>query len=409
VVFGCILGGAVHDFLAGAMSIRNGGEGLPDIIGRYLGRIPRHLSTLFILILMVLVGTVFVKGPAMLIAQMLPAGTVGDWAGATGFLTSTLHGNSVWLWTIMLVIFGYYVLATLLPIHTIIGRVYPVFAVALLVMVAGLAMGILSGRLELPRFTLANLHPAGTVAWPVIFITVSCGAVSGFHATQCALMARCMRTERRMRLIFYGAMIGEGFIGLVWASAAQGYFGSSELLQKALADGGPGAIVYEICTSIMGAAGGVLAVLGVIVLPITSGDTAFRVARLILADYLKLPQTRVRNRYLLALPMFVLAAVLNFVDFTVIWRYFGWANQALAAVTLWAATVYLGRRGGYWWLAAFPAVFMTVMTTTYILVEETGFGLQHTIGTVIGLIAGAAALTAFLAVRPRLRSSAPPS
>lgn len=395
VVFGCILGGAVHDFLAGAMSLRNGGAGLPDLIGRYLGRVPRHLATAFILTLMVLVGTVFVKGPAMLIAQMLPAEQVGNWLGNPEFMTSVHSGNSTWLWMVMLGIFGYYILATMLPIHTIIGRIYPVFAVALLIMVAGLAYSILTGGMEMPEFTLANLHPEASLAWPVIFITVSCGAVSGFHATQCPLMARCMGSERRMRLIFYGAMIGEGFIGLVWATAAQGFYGSTSLLNDALAEGGPGHVVREVCTSTMGYAGGILAILGVVVLPITSGDTAFRVARLIMADYLKLPQTRAVNRYILALPMFLLAIVLNFVDFTLIWRYFGWANQALAAVTLWAAAVYLARRGNYWWLAALPALFMTVMTVTFILVEENGFNLSQRTGTALGTAAGVAATVLF--------------
>jgi carbon starvation protein CstA len=404
VVFGCILGGAVHDLLSGAMSIRNDGAGLPDLIGHYLGQPARHLATAFLLVLMVLVGTVFVKGPAMLLVQLLPAETVGGWigGGATSFLTGNAAGQPVWLWVIMVVIFTYYLLATLLPIDVIIGRVYPFLAVALLVMVAGLGFALITGRLPAPPFTLANLHPSGIPAWPVIFITVSCGAVSGFHATQSPLMARCLGSERHLRLVFFGAMIAEGFIALVWAGAAQGFYGSTAALNQALLAGGPGQVVHDVCTTTMGAVGGVLAILGVVVLPITSGDTAFRVARLIVGDYLGLSQKLVRNRYLVALPIFAVAMALNFVNFTIIWRYFGWANQTLAAVTLWTGAVFLARRGRRWWLAAAPAVFMTVVTVSYIMVEKVGLGLGVRTGTVIGAAVGMICLVAFLVARPRL-------
>jgi len=404
VVLGCVLGGAVHDFLSGAMSIRNGGAGLPDLIGHCLGNTSRHLATGFILVLTVLVGTVFVKGPALLIVQLLPAATVGGWlgGGAESFLTQNVAAQPMWLWVVMAAIFIYYLFATLLPIDVIIGRFYPFLAIALLVMVAGLGFALLTGRLPAPHFTLDNLHPGSLPAWPIIFITVSCGAVSGFHATQSPLMARCLGSERHMRLVFYGAMIAEGFIALVWAGAAQGFYGSTSALSQVLAAGGPGQVVHEVCTTTMGAFGGVLAVLGVVVLPITSGDTAFRVARLIAADYLKLPQQRVRNRYLVALPLFAVAAALNFVNFAVIWRYFGWANQTLAAVTLWTGAVYLARTRSRWWLAALPATFMTAVTVTYILVEKVGLGLPYRTGTILGLAVAAAALGWFLAVRPRL-------
>jgi len=409
VVLGTIFGGAVHDHLSGVMSIRNDGAGLPDLIARYLGGAIRHVAVLFILTLMVLVGTVFVKGPAALIVSILPAETVAGWFGleGAGFLGESFHGLSVWLWVVMLFIFLYYVVATLLPIDRIIGRLYPFFAASLLVMVAGLGGAILLGRIDTPGFTLANLHPQGIPAWPIIFITVSCGAISGFHATQSPLMARCLKSERHMRLVFYGAMVGEGIIALVWATVSQGYYGGPAGLAAAL---GPNlnnatVVVHAICTDVMGPFGGILAILGVVVLPITSGDTAFRVGRLILADYFHLPQDRPRNRYVLALPLFAVSLVLNFVPFGVIWRYFGWANQTLAAVTLWAGAAFLSRRGKAWWLAALPATFMTVMTVTFLLVErrENGcLGLDHSIGTAIGLAVGLAALAAFLAFRRRL-------
>ena len=404
IVFGCILGGAVHDFLVGAMSIRNNGAGLPELVCHYLGDWVKHMATFFILLLMLLVGTVFVKGPALLIVELLPAETVGSWFGspAAAWLESNVFGLSAWLWLVMIVIYAYYVVATLLPIDMIIGRLYPFFALALLVMVAGLGFALLAGHIPMPDFTLANLHPKQLPAWPLIFITVSCGAVSGFHATQSPLMARCLKSEKHMRIVFYGAMISEGVIALVWAAVAQGFFGGSAGLAAALANGGPGSVVHDACLATMGVAGGILAVLGVVVLPITSGDTAFRVGRLILADYFHLPQKRILNRYLLAVPLFALSLGLNFVNFDIIWRYFGWANQTLAAVALWAGAVFLARRHSRWWLAFFPAIFMTVVTTSYILVDEVGFRLRHDLGTALGIAAGVVAAVVFLYMLPRL-------
>ena len=394
---GLHLGWCGPRFLIGAMSIRHDGAGLPDLIGHYFGAAAKHVSTFFILLLMLLVGTVFVKGPALLLVELLPAETVGSWFGpaATTWLETSYFGTSAWLWLVMLVVYIYYVLATLLPIDTIIGRLYPFFAVALLIMVTGLGMALLTGRIPLPAFTLSNLHPQRLPAWPLIFITVSCGAVSGFHATQSPLMARCLKNEKHMRLVFYGAMISEGVIALVWAGVALGYYAGSPGLAAALAAGGPGAVVHDTCLATMGAFGGILAVLGVVVLPITSGDTAFRVGRLILADYFRVPQSRIVNRYLFAVPLFGLSLSLNFVDFDIIWRYFGWANQALAAVALWCGAVFLARRRSRWWLAAIPAVFMTVVTTSYILIEDVGFGMNPALGTLLGLAGGGAAALGF--------------
>lgn len=404
VVFGCILGGAVHDLLAGAMSMRNGGAGLPDMIGHYLGNGVKHVATFFILLLMVLVGTVFVKGPAMLIVEVLPAKTVGGLFGdsAIAWLQSSYYGLSVWHWLVMLVIFVYYILAALLPIDVLIGRIYPFFAAALLIMVTGLGIALLRGQIPMPDFTLDNLHPQHLPAWPLIFITVSCGAVSGFHATQCPLMARCLKNEKSMRLVFYGAMIAEGVIALVWSGVALGFYGGSVGLAEAIDKVGPGGVVHDTCIATMGFWGGVLAILGVVVLPITSGDTAFRVGRLILADYLHLSQAKPLNRYVLAIPLFGISLFMNFIDFDIVWRYFGWANQTLAAVTLWAAAVFLARRHSRWWLAFAPAVFMTVVTTSYILVEDVGFGLSQSVGTYLGLGAGVLAGLVFLVMLPRL-------
>jgi carbon starvation protein CstA len=267
-------------------------------------------------------------------------------------------------------------------------------------MVAGLLWAILTGRLDLPPFTLANLHPDAAPAWPIIFITVSCGAISGFHATQSPLMARCLKSEGHMKAVFYGSMIVEGLIALIWAAAAGGFYGGVEGLAAALGpQRNPALVVNQVCLGTMGAIGGVLAVLGVVVLPITSGDTAFRAGRLIAADYLGLPQQRVANRYKVAVPLFAISLALNFVPFGVVWRYFGWANQALAAITLWACAVFLAERGRLWWIAAGPATFMTVMTATYLLVEKRAngcLGLDPTLGTILGLVVGALALGLFV-------------
>ncbi|MDH7503349.1 MAG: carbon starvation CstA family protein [Verrucomicrobiota bacterium] len=405
IVLGCIFGGAVHDFLSGTMSVRNNGAGLPDLIGYYLGGAARHVATFVILLLMVLVGTVFVKGPAMLLVELVPAEKVAGWLGGTGtqWLQTSFHGLSGWTWVVMIVIYVYYLLATLMPIDKIIGRFYPFLALALLIVVFGLGAALLVGQIPSPEFTLKNLHPNHLPAWPLIFITVSCGAVSGFHATQSPLMARCLKSEKHMRVVFYGAMIAEGIIALIWASAAQGFYHGTQGLADALKTaGGPGGVVHACCVSTMGVVGGALAILGVVVLPITSGDTAFRVARLMLADYFAVPQTRAMNRYKLVLPLFAVSFALNFVNFDVIWRYFGWTNQTLAAVALWSGTVFLAKRGNWWIMAFVPAVFMTVMTTTYILVEKIGLGLNPQIGTPAGILIGMAAATAFLVLRPRL-------
>ncbi|MBN2361947.1 MAG: carbon starvation protein A [Deltaproteobacteria bacterium] len=402
VVFGCILGGATHDLLAGSLSVRNNGAGLPDLIGHYLGPAARHVATAFIMVLMILVGTVFVKGPAGLIVRILPAETVGGLfgSGAVAALQAQVCGSPIWLWIVMLAIFLYYVLATMLPIDKLIGRVYPLFGACLIIMVVGLFIAIVGGRIQVPPFDLTNHHPAATPAWPIIFITVSCGAISGFHATQSPLMARCLKSESHMRPVFYGAMIVEGLIALVWATASSGYYGGVAGLSAAMGPGhNPAIVVHEVCVGTLGALGGVLAVLGVVVLPITSGDTAFRAGRLIAADYLRLPQIKVANRYKVALPLFAISLALNFIPFGIIWRYFGWANQTLAAVTLWACAVALARKGSWWWVAALPATFMTVMTFTYILVEsrQNGcFGMDRAWGTGIGLVLGAASLALFL-------------
>lgn len=367
IVFGCILGGAVHDYMTGMISCRMGGASISEIVGTYLGRGMKQVMRVFSVVLLVLVGTVFVTSPATLIAMLTPE------ALNTGF------------WVVVILI--YYLLATLLPIDKLIGRIYPVFGVVLIVMVIGIAGGIFIEGYKIPELTLANLHPDGKPVWPYMFVTVACGAVSGFHATQSPMMARCMKTERDGRKIFYGAMISEGVIALIWAAAGVAFYGSTGGLQNALATLGQSGVVYNISTTLLGVLGGALAVIGVVVCPITSGDTAFRSARLTLADWFKIDQGKIRKRLMLTIPLLLVGAVLTRMDFDVVWRYFSWSNQTLAMIALWAAAVYIHKNCAKYasLIAAFPAMFMSGVSSTYILMADEGFRISKNIAYPAGV------------------------
>ena len=383
IVFGSILGGAVHDYMSGMISARHGGASIAELSGHYLGGAVKWIMRIFSVVLLVLCGTVFVTSPASLLDRLTP-----DWMNGT-------------FWAI--VILAYYLLATLLPIDKLIGRLYPVFGVLLIVM-AGAAMGGIifsGGRYTIPELSLQNLHPDGTPVWPYMFITVACGAVSGFHATQSPMIAKCIRSEKEGRAVFYGAMIGESVIALVWAAAGVAFYGTTQLLSEAL-KGGAANAVYEISTGVLGGVGGVLAIAGVIVCPITSGDTAFRSARLILAETFHLDQTKIRNRLLITIPLLAVGglltwfAVVNDNGFQTIWRYFSWSNQTLAMIALWVATAYLLKNGKYRFgslLTAFPATFMTAVSITYLLMAQEGFRLNQ----LVSYIAGAAAAAVLFA------------
>ncbi len=403
IILGVILGGGIHDFISGVMSLKHDGESLPDLIGRYLGPVARHASTIFILILCVLVGATFVRGSANLIVTLIPC----DWAGGflngavTNALCTQAGAQTGWMWLLMTLVFLYFSLATILPIDKIIGKIYPFMALALVVMVLGLTWSIITGKIPPVPLIMDTTHPNDLPAWPIIIITVSCGAISGFHATQSPIMARCLGSYRRAKSIFYGSMLAEAFIALVWAWVAINYYGGTEGLVAALGTNLQNTphVVYSICHNLLGPFGGFLAVLGVIALPITTGDTALRAARLILADYFKLPQNKVSNRFLLAAPVFAATIMLFFLPFSVIWRYFGLANQMLGAVVLWSCACFLARLGNRWWLAALPATFMTAMTVTYLMVESRDhgcLGLDMRIGTAIGIGAGLLALAWFI-------------
>ncbi len=372
IVFGCIFGGAVHDYLSGMISLRQGGASLPEIIGEELGATMRNVMRVCAMVLMVLVGAVFVTTPAGLLANMMP-----DWADAV-------------FWSA--VIFVYYILATLLPIDKLIGRVYPLFGVALLAMALGVSYGIFSNPGWMPELTdgLASHHPKGLAVLPMLCITVACGALSGFHATQSPMMARCMKNERLGRPIFYGAMILEGVVALIWAAASIKFAGSYEKLAEM---GNPAIVVNAICQNWLGTVGAVLAILGVVAAPVTSGDTAFRSARLIMADFLRFRQDKIWRRLALCLPIFAISAVLMVVDFDILWRYFAWFNQTLGTITLWAVTVWLARHEKCFWITLLPAMFMTFITGSYILTAPEGFRLPLLPSIVAGIV-GAALLSA---------------
>lgn len=375
IVFGCIFGGAVHDYFSGMISLRKNGASLPEIVGDELGPVVRLVMRIFSLVLMVLVGTVFVTTPAGLLATM----THG----------ASLVGSPLF-WSI--IIFIYYILATLLPIDALIGRIYPLFGVALLFMAVGVMFGIFTHDGFMPEVTSAwvNHNPNQSLSiFPMLFITIACGAISGFHATQSPMMARCMKNEKLGRRVFYGSMITEGIVALIWAAAAIKYAGSYERLAELMTAGGnmnPAIIVNAICNDWLGSVGAILAILGVVAAPITSGDTAFRCARLIAADFLRYKQSTLVRRLIISLPLFLIAAVLMNINFDILWRYFAWFNQTLSIFTLWAVTVWLARKGKMFYLTLFPAMFMTCVCTSYILVAPEGFSLPYQYGVVAGVI-----------------------
>lgn len=370
IVAGSIFAGATHDYLAGMLSIRHNGETLPEIIGRYLGEGTRRLMSVFTVVLMVLVGVVFVAGPAKLLNNLTPP----------------QFDSTFWI----IVIFIYYILATLLPVDKIIGKVYPLFAIALLFMAVGILVMIYVVHPALPEFWdgIQNVHPQKDTLpiFPIMFVSIACGAISGFHATQSPLMARCMKSERYGRPVFYGAMITEGIVALIWAAAATYFFHGNGMGESNAA-----VIVNSITRNWLGAVGGVLAVLGVIAAPITSGDTAFRSARLIVADFVKMEQKSIRRRLYISLPMFVIAITILLYSlkdadgFDMIWRYFAWTNQTLAVFTLWAVTVFLVSTKRIYWVTLIPALFMTAVCSTYICIAPEGIGLSHPVSYGIGI------------------------
>lgn len=393
IVIGCIFMGAAHDFFSGMMSIRSGGANMPDIIGENLGRTMKRVMNIVVSFLLLAVGVSFVTGPADLIASL------------TGV------NKEIWLY----VIFAYYILATLLPIDKIIGTIYPFMGAALLFMAFGVGVILVAGDIsgsheimELTPSTLRNWHsdPENNIMIPMLFVVISCGAISGFHSTQSPLMARCLKSEKYSRPVFYGAMIAEGIVAMVWATAAMTYFGGPEGLNDAATNGvmingvltkvTPAIAVDVICRSWLGKVGAVIAVIGVVVCPITSGDTAFRSLRLTIADLLKSDQKPVMKRILISVPIFVLAFICCKVDFSTIWKYVGIGNQILATIVLWTASAYFIRKGKSHWLCSLPATFLTFVCVSYFIMAPYVSGGLH-LSPVAGYVVGGAVALGLLA------------
>lgn len=394
IVFGCVFAGAVHDYLSGMLSMRNGGGDLPSLVRKYLGGAAAKVLLVFAVFLLIMVGTVFVYSPAEILGHI--GGDKLMWIG---------------------LIFVYYIIATMLPIDKIIGKIYPVFSFSLLFMAVALTVVLFVKMPALPELWdgLGNMgkhtDPASFTEdiFPALFITIACGAISGFHATQSPLMARCMSSERKGRPIFYGAMITEGVVALVWATVSMWFFydapvpGYSQIAGAAATGYHTSApmVVSLVCNDWLGALGGVLAMLGVVAAPITSGDTAFRSARLIVAQAIRLNQRPKLNRIYICVPLFLVSLgmlvwqIQNPDGFNTIWKYFGWANQTLSVFTLWTITVYLVREKKPYIITLIPALFMTTVCTTFLAVSKTAFGLPANVGYCIGGVACLIALVWF--------------
>lgn len=395
IVLGTIFAGAVHDFTSAMLSLRQDGVSLPEVVGNELGGGARQVMRVFSVVLLVLVGAVFVITPSGLLASMTP-----DYMDVT-------------FWAV--VIFLYYLFATMLPIDKLIGKLYPLFGGALLFMAVALMGVMLFGGVGIPDGMadgLYNRHPqAETHAlFPMLFISIACGALSGFHATQSPMMARCLKNERLARPVFYGAMVAEGIVALIWAAAAIAFTGGYQGLAEYMAVDGhtPGTLVHDVSIGWLGVFGGVLAIIGVVAAPITTGDTALRSVRLIVADTLKLDQRKFLKRALISIPLFVVTFAVMMVDFQVLWRYFAWSNQSLAVFTLWAVTVYLARNRRFFYITLIPALFMTVVTVSYIFMAPEGFSLDTDLSLAIGGTAAAVLLAWFAAKLPAMRRETRP-
>lgn len=382
IVLGCIFVGATHDYIGGMLSMRNGGAGLPQLIGKYLGLTTKKIMLVFTVLLLIMVGTVFVYSPAEIL--------------------HTIWGSSA-MWIV--VIFVYYIIATMLPIDKIIGKVYPLFAFSLLFMAFALMIMLFVKMPDVPELWdgLGNMGMKTDPSWtdqifPCLFITIACGAISGFHATQSPLMARCVKSEKMGRPIFYGAMITEGLVALIWATVSSYFFYGSpapgyQIIEAARETGfhtSAPAVVNIICNDWLGIVGGILALLGVVAAPITSGDTAFRSARLIIAEAASIDQRPIRKRLYICLPLFVISIAMLFWQienpdgFNIIWQYFGWANQALSVFTLWTFTVYLVREGKPFFITLIPALFMTTICATYLFISRQAFHLPEPLAYTLG-------------------------
>ena len=382
ITFGTIFAGGVHDFFSGMMSERNDGASISEVCGIYLGHLMQNVMRVFSVVLLVMVGTVFAVGPAGLIVTLF-----GN-SGVSGLAAN----KELWLWIIL----AYYFIATFISIDKIIGKIYPIFGICLIIMALGVAFGIFTK----PEYTIPeiwtnfrNMHPSATPIWSFMFITVACGAISGFHATQSPLMARCMKSEKQGHFVFYGAMVCEGVIALIWAAAGCSLYEVTGGLNTGLAEimkNGQSAAIYDVCKKTMGGVGIALAMLGVIACPITSGDTAFRSARLTLADWFKIDQKHWKNRLYLCVPLLGIGAIVGHMDYSIVWRYFSWTNQTLAMIVLWTAAMYLYKAKKNYWIAAVPGTFMSAVSMTYFFCApeclNLGVGVAYPVGLILAVV-----------------------
>ena len=394
ITFGTVFAGAVHDYFAGMLSERNNGASISEVTGIYLGHTMKNVMRVFSVILLIMVGTVFAVGPAGLLVTLFKN---------SGVESGVVVQATFWLAIILI----YYFIATFISVDKVIGRVYPIFGICLIVMAVGVCAGTMTSGTPIPEIwnNFGNVHPNGTRIWAYMFITVACGAISGFHATQSPLMARCLKSERQGHFVFYGAMVAEGIIALIWAAAGCTLLGGEQLAELG---GGNATTVYTICTMTMGKVGIILAMLGVIACPITSGDTAFRSARLTIADWFKLDMGNWKTRLFLCIPVLGIGAILGFgntlgfIDYQIIWRYFSWSNQTLAMIVLWAAAMYLAQNKKNYWIAAVPATFMSAVSATYFVMAPECLGLipgltdNAAVGYPVGIVVAIAFLALFL-------------
>lgn len=390
ITFGTIFAGGVHDYFSGMLSERNDGVSIAEVTGIYMGSVMKNVMRVFSVVLLIMVGTVFAVGPAGLITTL-----IGN-SGASGILTN------VKMWTF--IILAYYFVATFISIDKIIGKIYPVFGICLIVMAIGVCIGIFThAEYQIPEIwsNFTNMHPDGKPVWSFMFITVACGAISGFHSTQSPLMARCMKSERQGHFVFYGAMTAEGVIALIWAAAGCSIYevtgGLNTGLSEALA-AGQSAAIYDVCAKTMGGIGIALAMIGVIVCPITSGDTAFRSARLTVADWFHIDQDSWKNRLFLCVPLLAVGAVISQLDYSVVWRYFSWTNQTLAMIVLWTASMFLFIEKKNYWICVVPATFMSAVSITYFVAAGECLNLGTAVAYPVGIIAAIVFLGIFLFV-----------
>lgn len=378
VVFGSIFAGAAHDFFSGMLSVQNKGQTVPEIVGNIMGTPARHIARLFSMVLLVLVGVVLVLGPAEMLGAL------------TGISPTSF----------VLAIFGYYFLATILPVNTLLGRLYPIFGGLLVLLTLAMIGGLVFEGYELlpNQDFLANTHPDNQPLWPLLFVVLAGGAISGFNATQTPLVARCLKTEKDARSVFYGAAIIKGIIALIWVTVGLSFYQSPEAMNEMIFSGSLGEVVGNVATTLFGPVGGTLAVIGIVILAITSGDTAFRSIRLILAESFKTSQKPISGRLLMSVPVLVIGYLISTLNFAVDWYYFGWANQAFATLVLWASAVYLAKEGklGQHWIASLPASLMTAICVTFIAYAPAAFGAPYKIAVLLGLLTAGLSFATFM-------------